>query len=125
MTHLSSQFGATEGAESEVSLHGAVAEAAAQGVGDRRRRCRFAVAAGRQGVIVREEVLTTAAIQERILRRPPPDGNEEELENLVVVDEIHAVVGAERALAHTGFQHLPYLLLQPSHEEKEHCYNLS
>jgi len=51
---LRSQIGSAEGAESEVRLHLAVAEAAAQGFGHRCRR----FGGGRQRVIVGREVLT-------------------------------------------------------------------
>lgn len=105
-TNKHSQFGSAEGAESEVSLHLALAETAAQGFGHRRRR----FGGGGQRVIVGEEVLTRGAMEERILGRPPPHGNEEELENLVGVHEINAVA-AVHALAYTGFQNLLHLLL--------------
>lgn len=103
---LRSQFGSTEGAESEVCVHRTLAEAAAQGFCHRPRR----FGGRRQRVIVGEKVLTIGAMVERILGRPPPHGNKEELENLVGVHKIDAAA-AVRALAHTGFQNLSHLLL--------------
>lgn len=103
------QFGAAEGAESEVGLHNPVAESTAQDIGGRRQR-RGRLGRRRQGVGLREHELAVITIQGRLLAGPPPNGNEEELEDLLVLNQIGGRATVYTP-GHTRFQHLTHLLL--------------
>ena len=112
----SSQSRATKGAKTELGLHRPVTETAAvdlrnSRVGGRPWR--------RKRVGLREEEVAVSAVHGRLLSRPPPHRNEEQLQNLLVIHQIRRRL-AHNAPSRTWFQHLPNLLLNPSHEEEKH-----